>query len=78
MKYVVFKRHDSNVEHVVIFSETLIHKQVAERLRASEAVAAGFVFMDMDKALAHCHGRSETLNIGNRGEIDNQLITNQF
>ncbi len=78
MKYVVFKRHDSNVEHIVVFTEGLVHKFVAEHLRASEVVSAGFVFVDIERGVIQCHGRSETLNIGSRGEIDSNLIINQL
>lgn len=78
MKYVVFKQHSSNIEHVVVFSDTLIHKQVAERLRASEVVSAGFIFMDIERGVLQCLGYSESLNIGSRGETDSELIINQF
>ncbi len=83
MKYIVTVNHDQKgKEEIFIFSNSVIHKSMAEvvkRMKNSagmrweredrEVIAAGFT-----DGMA-CWGRSESLDIGSRGAQDAKLIS---
>lgn len=88
MKYIVFK-HDEHGELLFAFPNKpiLVHAEVAEMLRAvkiekgrswgrdlfdAEIVSAGFI----DKH-GNCFGKSESLDIKSRPDIDKKLFAAQ-
>lgn len=81
MKYIVMALADK--EEIFVFPRTVDHDRMAEacemirfgdgrnwnrKYRDGECVAAGFI--DGGK----CHGRSESLNLASRPEIDTMLL----
>lgn len=77
MKYINSKRHG-----IIIFPESLIHREVAVGLRIDPdfgLVSAGFirVFITDDIHL-ECHGTSDSLRLGSRFEDDNKLLMKQL
>lgn len=82
MKYIVAEREDDEVEEIFIFPSSINHDcfmESIDRTRSStgdrwtrtlrDPVAAGFT----DGVT--CWGRSETLDLDSRGEVDAKLIT---
>lgn len=63
-KYIIVE-NEFGIEVALVFDGTLIHKEVAHRLRAIP-VSAGFVYFTVNGA--RCHGRSESLNLDGRPE----------
>ena len=85
-KYVImeadrFAHGETNgEEHEVafLFPGIIVHADFARfrrhtNLRGSAIVASGFVDIGRD-GKPYCYGRSESLNIGSRGEIDSAII----
>lgn len=78
MKYIVYV--DDNTEYLVSFPRKIDHVLMAEAMEnlrfggriwhrnQGEILAAGFI--DSGK----CHGKSETLGIVSRGDVDTQLL----
>jgi hypothetical protein len=81
MKYIVMSLNGK--EEIFVFPRTVDHDRMAEACEAirfggdrnwrreyrdGECVAAGFI--DGGK----CHGRSETLGLKSRGEVDTKLL----
>lgn len=77
MKYVVLKETRGHVEREipVIFPNQLCHSDIAELVSNAEGVAgthvvaAGFCNVSVK-----CSGNSESLNIGNRASLDDDMI----
>jgi hypothetical protein len=67
LKYVVFP--GKSMEVVIIFHPAINHNEVAKSFEYDHGkpVSAGMVSFDQNKNL-HCHGRSETLDIGPRSD----------
>lgn len=86
MKYIVMEvelTKGHKLEIPILFPDILVHDTIAKQmvhmlyrqfLSSSDVrcVAAGFV-ASIDMQIS-CHGRSESLNIASRGEIDSDLI----
>lgn len=70
-KYIVM-RDRAGVETPFIFPNHFVHADLGRRLYG-EPVAAGFIYLlpDCDVVVK---GRSESLNLDNRGEVDVKLI----
>ncbi len=89
MKYVVFKVKDDAKQHpgeelLFAFPSSVDHDRMVEACQAirfgsdrtwdrlffqAEPIAAGFI-----NSHGECHGRSETLDIASRGEVDTKLL----
>lgn len=78
MKYIIYRTIDGRREIPIIFPNTLVHLEVAQALsklvETSRIVAAGeFSSLSIE---AECHGKSTTIGIKSREEIDDRLIAN--
>ena len=69
MKYIIFE--GNGLVHPVLFADHTTHLQVG--VKGAKAVSAGFVSFDSCQ-LAHCDGRSDSLNLDNRGLLDERII----
>lgn len=76
-KYVVIRTE--HIDIPVIFPDTLVHKDVAERIRSikalrdigtTEILSAG----DLNLMIGSVGGKSETLGLESRGEEDQRLM----
>jgi len=85
MKYIVMQRKYAGMikEVPIIFPNELVHKHVAMALLSlngnpynfiNKVASAGDVAIEADYSEIHCTGRSDTLNIDSRGDIDENLI----
>jgi hypothetical protein len=85
MKYVVMevKMPAGSKEFPIIFPDVLIHADVANKISLllisqfpgwkNKPISAGFIpSLSLDELV--CIGRSESLNLDSRGEIDEQLM----
>lgn len=75
MKYIIFDR-GNDIKYPVIFSKTITHKEIAEKINL-EIISAGFI--DFEEYIAddfklYCYGESLGLNVKSRGKIDTKLI----
>jgi len=72
-KYIIVE--SNGLEMPIVFASLLNHREVAG---ARKVVAAGFVSFSIDNGApelnAECYGRSKSLNIGSRPDIDDKLI----
>lgn len=73
-KYIVVKHN--GFECPIIFDPLIMHKDMRG---TREVVSAGFVIITLDRELepnvvAQCYGRSDSLNIESRPEVDSKLI----
>lgn len=84
MKYIVIECKVGNEtrEIPIIFPDVIVHADMAKILTSSpgilhggKSVSGGFVF-SLDTA-SECFGRSESLGISSRKEIDRALIVNR-
>lgn len=85
MKYIVLqttpKNNEIKREFPIIFPDVLVHSEVAEQMQHSlmrqhitaKPVAAGF--LNLVGLNLNCGGRSETLNLDSRGDVDSALIS---
>lgn len=73
---------EETLELPVIFPKELVHKDMADMVniasrhgidnwQSTRTIAAGFVNFDADVI---CHGRSESLDISSRPDVDSKLI----
>ena len=83
-KYICFK--DGDVEMIVVFPHTIDHDRMFESLQMTsfdvdrksrewydiDLLSAGFVYSS-----GKCYGRSETLDIDSRGDIDTLILKGQ-
>lgn len=83
-KYICFK--DGDVEMIVVFPHTIDHDRMLESLQMTsfdvdrksrewcdiDLLSAGFVYSS-----GKCYGRSETLDIDSRGDIDTLILKGQ-
>lgn len=83
-KYICFK--DGDVEMIVVFPHTIDHDRMFESLQMTsfdvdrksrewydiDLLSAGFVYSS-----GECYGRSETLDIDSRGDIDTLILKGQ-
>lgn len=72
-KYIVVQESGTGNLSILIFSNLLIHREVA---RGFKVLSAGFVSFYPDEGPAgefHCYGRSESLDIDSNPERDNKL-----
>jgi hypothetical protein len=83
MKYVVFRKKSAEltIEHPVVFSNHLVHADVAGNLtNPINGVLAGYTPVSagevnfMNAGLDMCSGRSSTLDLDSRPEEDSRLI----
>ena len=72
-KFVVMKHGDT--ETPFVFPNHFIHADLGRRL-PGQPISAGFVYI-ADGSVS-VRGRSESLNLDNRGEIDEKLIEEAF
>lgn len=83
MKYIVLRYQLGSlglVEYPIIFPNCLVHAQVAEAIRQQGmapgrfvgAVSAGEI--NSMSLTPQCYGKSETLKVSSRGDIDDALI----
>ena len=72
-KYIVIED-----ENIIIFPETLVHKEVADKF--GNVIRAGFcqIFTDGSDIIYHCFGRSDSLNLESDVEMDSYLLQNLF
>ena len=75
-KYVVMRDRMSNTEVAFVFSNLVVHADVGRRMYG-EPVSAGFVIISPDCEVK-VTGRSESLNLDNRGELDEEIIKRAF
>lgn len=68
MKYVIFDT--KGILHPVLFSDHTSHSQV--RLKRGKPISAGFV--DLGILEVKCWGKSESLGLESRGEVDAEII----
>ena len=69
MKYVIFESH--GLVHPVIFGDHTSHKSVS--VRDGKPVSAGFFVLN-SIGWPRVYGESESLKLGNRGELDEDII----
>ncbi len=69
MKYVIFETK-GGLFHPVLFSDHTTHSQV--RLKKAKPISAGFV--DLGILEVKCWGKSESLGLESRGEVDAEII----
>lgn len=75
-KYVILRTKEG--ERAILFPEdNFYHNDLADCFSALEVVAAGFVAIQSDGAI-NCFGKSESLDIGSRGQDDEIVIVQQF
>lgn len=86
MKYFILKI-ESGEEIAVIFPRQVVHASMAEAVqtiriggqnwrrswRSAEIVGAGFIGPDLV-----CYGKSDTLKVVSRGEVDTALVRREF
>lgn len=62
-------------EAIIIFPETLVHKDMAQNNAHAgcKIISAGFT-MENDTGRLVCYGRSESLGIDSRPEIDTAIV----
>ena len=68
MKYVIFEAN--GLVHPILFGDHTSHSQIS--IKGGKAVSAGFV--RMKGGWPQVYGRSESLNLDNRGELDEDII----
>lgn len=81
MKYIVTQR-DDGTEEIFVFPNSVNHDCLAEVLPHikdqshdnwcrvyRKPISAGFIYPS-----GECHGRSETLNLSSRGDVDTALL----
>lgn len=72
-KYI---RHTSKF---MVFSETLIHREVAKETFGHDALIHGSGFLALfsydEKVVAECYGKSESLNVSPRWDDDEKILT---
>ena len=75
-KYVIFKGIQD--EYAMIFMPKIQHKFV--RVMHQEPIAGGFVDIGIKNGdlFIHCYGRSMSLGVNSRGEIDEKVIRQIF
>lgn len=74
-KYIMLKTHEGT-KVPIVFSPTLVHKHVANRLLPfGTPASAGFV--DFNGGIVSCFGRSETLKLDAQAD-DVRIITSHF
>lgn len=69
MKYVIFQ--GNGFVYPVLFADHTTHAQV--KIEGAYPIAAGFVRFDSCN-LPHCYGKSDSLHLESRGEIDDNII----
>ena len=71
-KYVIFKGNHG--EYAMLFVPSIQHNHV--KLETRKPVAAGFVNMGVEdgKYIVRCYGKSISLKLKSRGEIDEHII----
>lgn len=69
MKYVRFLDVDGE-DSIIVFSNNLVHREVALRLFPSKILGAGFVRVSakVGGPVLVCYGRSESLNVDSNPE----------
>jgi hypothetical protein len=75
VKYIAFENEFGN-DDLVIFSNQVIHSEMARNRRIfREVTGAGFIRIGADThgVTVHCYGKSESLGVESRGEIDSNL-----
>lgn len=85
MKYICFENLDDDTQEIIVFPKTIDHDCMAEacaRIKNTNfgsweripriPVSAGFV------TGGQCHGRSITLNLPSREEVDTEILRNQY
>ena len=74
LKYIVYKTED-DIERFAIFDKITTHRDVASGLRMFKPNILGAGFVTICDVGWYCYGRSETLGIVSRGEVDAEVIT---
>lgn len=69
MKYVIFK--GNGLIHPILFGDHTTHSQIS--IAGAEPISAGFVRFD-SCGLPHCTGKSDSLKLESRGEVDENII----
>ena len=81
MKYIVYNQGHVQ-DMVVLFNRITDHSVMFRQLGHDvELVSAGFVYLSTKNggiAVVSCHGKSTSLNVKSRPEIDSEIITNIF
>jgi hypothetical protein len=68
LKYVIV--NDGALELPIVFSDILIHAEVALRYR--NVVGAGFLTVGDNEV--NCYGESLSLGVKSRGEVDTKIV----
>lgn len=69
MKYIIFKGH--GCYHPILFSDHTTHAQI--KLDGCNPISAGFVKFNRFGS-SECYGKSDSLKLNSRGELDSDLI----
>lgn len=81
MKYIVYNQGHVQ-DMVVLFNRVTDHDAMARNMGSNvEVVSAGFVSIVTNEkgyAVPHCYGKSTSLNVKSRLEIDNDIIAAIF
>lgn len=77
VKYVIGKRSNCEHEDCFIFSNTAEHKYVATMMRLKFVLSAGFIYIANNNKI-HCHGRSESIGLDSRPDIDSNIIAHEM
>lgn len=77
-KYITFEDDVLGLQHVVIFSNYIKHSDMADIMARLYArpISAGFVELSDEGPV--CYGRSESLRLDSRPEIDTKLARKLF
>jgi hypothetical protein len=75
-KFIIFQTPDG--ERAVVFpNDNFFHDEMSSSFPNYEVLSAGFVQI-IENGQVHCFGRSDSLNIDNRGEDDEIIIKRQM
>lgn len=80
-KYIIYKKDDKDFENILLFDNSTQHSDVFDLVKKSnkdaKIISAGFwMFNHKEEIIAY--GKSISLNIGSRKELDSALLTLRF
>lgn len=76
MKYIVSTV--SGYPEPYVFSETVAHQEMAQRVGADTTDIVGAGFCGLRENLFCCWGESVSLKVKSRGDIDSQVLNRRF
>ena len=84
MKYLRIDKTNSNTvslncNYIVVFPDTVTHKEMASHFDENSVVSAGFVMIDLDDINnSFCYGESISLHLRSLGKEDTDLFKINF